>query len=133
MILKRQMSATVGIRTRVASLEGLNPNQLDYGCNKRMYLSGLYNVYWQPCVGFSDIRISVAWSPVHIMQNYVHLTNPNMIELTVNNVQQYNKSNQYGPTSNIIIAGYSEKRMMDNNNSQTNNTEIIQVRLKIIG
>ena len=47
------MSATVGIRTRVASLEGLNPNQLDYGCNKRMYLSGLYNVYWTDCPAVS--------------------------------------------------------------------------------
>lgn len=31
---KGRMSATAGIRTRVASLEGLNPNQLDYSCNR---------------------------------------------------------------------------------------------------
>ena len=32
-LMKCKMSATAGIRTRVASLEGLNPNQLDYSCN----------------------------------------------------------------------------------------------------
>lgn len=73
------MSATVGIRTRVASLEGLNPNQLDYGCNKRMYLSGLYNVYENVSADKSQSAVEPCRSPVLEMHSYVLLFHPNCI------------------------------------------------------